>query len=148
MQSSNGFLSRFQKQIRAFQIAYHDVLCKIPAQAWSWGGGTVLAIYHFRHRISFDIDIFVPDPQYFAFLSPKWFMEDTENFSYDYQELAHHIRVTTLERFFGLNMILIQQYQCLDDFRVFTHWVKPVKRSKPRIPDSQPVLLRRIAQFR
>ena len=95
MRNLNGFLSKFEKQIRALEMAYHDALCKIPLRAWSWGGGTALAIYHLRHRISFDIDIFIPDPQHFAFLSPKWFIEDTKNFSHNYQELAHHIRLTT-----------------------------------------------------
>jgi len=95
MRSLNGYSTNFEKQIEALQMAYHDALCKIPPQAWSWGGGTALAIYHLQHRISFDIDIFVSDPQYFAFLSPKWFIEDTKNFHYDYQELAHHIRLST-----------------------------------------------------
>ena len=30
---------------------------------WSFGGGTVL-MRRFRHRISKDVDLFVPDPQY------------------------------------------------------------------------------------
>lgn len=37
---------------------------------WSFGGGTVLMRRH-RHRISKDIDIFVPDPQYLGYLSPR-----------------------------------------------------------------------------
>lgn len=37
---------------------------------WSFGGGTVLMRRH-RHRISKDIDIFIPDPQYLGYLSPR-----------------------------------------------------------------------------
>jgi predicted nucleotidyltransferase component of viral defense system len=37
---------------------------------WSFGGGTVLA-RRYRHRVSRDIDIFVPDPQYLGYFSPR-----------------------------------------------------------------------------
>lgn len=37
---------------------------------WTLGGGTVLMFRH-RHRMSKDIDIFVPDPQYLGFVSPR-----------------------------------------------------------------------------
>lgn len=37
---------------------------------WSFGGGTVLMRRH-HHRISKDIDIFVPDPQYLGLFSPR-----------------------------------------------------------------------------
>lgn len=37
---------------------------------WSFGGGTVLMRRH-HHRISKDIDIFVPDPQYLGYLTPR-----------------------------------------------------------------------------
>jgi len=33
---------------------------------WSFGGGTVLMRRH-RHRVSKDIDIFLPDPQYLGY---------------------------------------------------------------------------------
>ena len=38
--------------------------------AWSFGGGTVLMLRH-RHRFSHDVDIFVPDPQWLGYLSPR-----------------------------------------------------------------------------
>lgn len=41
-----------------------------PAASWSLGGGTVLMLRH-RHRLSRDIDIFVPDPQLLGYLSPR-----------------------------------------------------------------------------
>lgn len=37
---------------------------------WTLGGGTVLMFRH-RHRLSNDIDIFVPDPQYLGFVNPR-----------------------------------------------------------------------------
>lgn len=39
-------------------------------EPWSFGGGTVL-MRKYRHRFSKDIDIFVPDPQYLGYLSPR-----------------------------------------------------------------------------
>lgn len=37
---------------------------------WTFGGGTVLMLRH-GHRLSKDIDIFVPDPQFLGFVSPR-----------------------------------------------------------------------------
>jgi hypothetical protein len=37
---------------------------------WSFGGGTVLMLRH-RHRYSHDVDIFLPDPQWLGYLSPR-----------------------------------------------------------------------------
>lgn len=37
---------------------------------WTLGGGTVLMFRH-DHRTSKDIDIFVPDPQYLGYLTPR-----------------------------------------------------------------------------
>lgn len=37
---------------------------------WTLGGGTVLMFRH-RHRLSKDIDIFVPDPQFLGFVTPR-----------------------------------------------------------------------------
>jgi predicted nucleotidyltransferase component of viral defense system len=41
-----------------------------PLDDWSFSGGTVLMRRH-HHRFSKDIDIFVPDPQFLGFLSPR-----------------------------------------------------------------------------
>lgn len=41
-----------------------------PLDDWSFGGGTVLMRRH-HHRFSKDIDIFVSDPQFLGFLSPR-----------------------------------------------------------------------------
>lgn len=37
---------------------------------WSLGGGTALML-RYRHRISRDVDIFVPDPQWLGYLTPR-----------------------------------------------------------------------------
>lgn len=37
---------------------------------WSLGGGTVL-MFHYQHRKSKDIDIFVPDPQFLGYVNPR-----------------------------------------------------------------------------
>lgn len=37
---------------------------------WTLGGGTVLML-RYQHRLSKDIDIFVPDPQYLGFVTPR-----------------------------------------------------------------------------
>lgn len=51
---------------------------------WTFGGGTVLML-RYRHRLSKDIDIFVPDPQYLGFVSPR--LSDTaEEISDEYVE--------------------------------------------------------------
>ncbi|MBU3693730.1 MAG: nucleotidyl transferase AbiEii/AbiGii toxin family protein [Rhodocyclaceae bacterium] len=37
---------------------------------WTLGGGTVL-MFRYQHRLSKDIDIFVPDPQHLGFVTPR-----------------------------------------------------------------------------
>jgi hypothetical protein len=37
---------------------------------WSFGGGTVL-MRRYRHRVSKDVDLFVPDPQWLGYLTPR-----------------------------------------------------------------------------
>lgn len=63
-----------------------------------FGGGTALAIYYFQHRLSFDIDLFVTDPQIMNYLSPKHWLEDTTLFNKDsYKDMSDHIRVLYLK---------------------------------------------------
>ena len=51
---------------------------------WTFGGGTVL-MFRYRHRLSKDIDIFVPDPQYLGFVTPR--LSDTAaDLTEDYTE--------------------------------------------------------------
>ncbi|MDR3410147.1 MAG: nucleotidyl transferase AbiEii/AbiGii toxin family protein [Formivibrio sp.] len=51
---------------------------------WTFGGGTVLML-RYRHRMSKDIDIFVPDPQYLGFVSPR-LSDIAEEISNEYVE--------------------------------------------------------------
>jgi hypothetical protein len=41
-----------------------------PDAVWTFGGGTALMLRH-AHRLSKDIDLFVPDPQYLGFVNPR-----------------------------------------------------------------------------
>lgn len=58
---------------------------------WSFGGGTVLMRKH-RHRISKDIDIFVPDPQLLGYLSPRQ-SAAAASFTSDYVEQANFVKL-------------------------------------------------------
>ena len=58
---------------------------------WSFGGGTVLMRRH-RHRVSKDIDIFVPDPQYLGHLSPR-LNTPAESLTGSYIEQANSLKL-------------------------------------------------------
>jgi hypothetical protein len=53
---------------------------------WTFGGGTVLML-RYRHRRSKDIDIFVRDPQYLGYVSPR-LSDVAESIAADYFEGA------------------------------------------------------------
>jgi len=55
---------------RALQIIDAVAASRTRFDDWSFGGGTVL-MRRFRHRVSKDVDIFVPDPQYLGYVSPR-----------------------------------------------------------------------------
>lgn len=42
----------------------------VSLEDWSFGGGTVLMLRH-GHRFSKDIDIFISDPQFLNYLTPR-----------------------------------------------------------------------------
>ncbi len=58
---------------------------------WSFGGGTVLMRRH-HHRVSKDIDIFVPDPQYLGYLSPR-LNTSAESLTGKYIEQANSLKL-------------------------------------------------------
>ena len=58
---------------------------------WSFGGGTVL-MRRYRHRVSKDIDIFIPDPQYLNYLSPH-LNETAESMTGDYVLQADYLKL-------------------------------------------------------
>lgn len=62
---------------------------------WTFGGGTVLML-RYRHRHSKDIDIFVPDPQYLGFVTPR--LSDTaEDITSDYVEGGGYVKLITAD---------------------------------------------------
>jgi len=69
------------------EIAEHGT--KDPV--WTFGGGTVLMLRH-GHRLSKDIDIFVPDPQYLGFVTPR-LSEVAESVTSDYVEGPGYIKL-------------------------------------------------------
>lgn len=54
----------------ALTIIDSAALAGMVIEGWSFGGGTVLMRRH-HHRFSKDIDIFLPDPQYLGYLTPR-----------------------------------------------------------------------------
>lgn len=57
---------------------------------WTWGGGTVLMLRH-QHRLSWDVDLFLNDPQLLSYLSPR--LNDGIASEVDgYREQANHLR--------------------------------------------------------
>lgn len=69
------------------EIARHG----ISDPFWTFGGGTVLMLRH-GHRLSKDIDIFVPDPQYLGFVSPR-LSDAAEHVSQDYVEGPGYVKL-------------------------------------------------------
>ena len=67
-----------EDRLNAWKTLFRRALAIIDAIAasgtryedWSFGGGTVL-MRRFHHRLSKDVDIFVPDPQYLGYVSPR-----------------------------------------------------------------------------
>ncbi|WP_155636862.1 nucleotidyl transferase AbiEii/AbiGii toxin family protein [Burkholderia gladioli] len=58
---------------------------------WRFGGGTMLML-DFNHRFSKDIDIFITDPQYLTFYSPR-LNDVAESFATEYIEAAHYLKI-------------------------------------------------------
>jgi hypothetical protein len=65
------------------------------APFWTFGGGTVLML-RYRHRRSRDIDIFVPDPQYLGYVTPR-LSAVAEAISGDYVEETGHVKLIRAE---------------------------------------------------
>lgn len=92
----------YKEQIKALNGFIEDCFDNLPNKDNSlirFGGGTALAIYYFQHRRSFDIDLFVTDPQVINYLSPKHWLEDSKNFNpIQYIDQANHVRVLSREK--------------------------------------------------
>lgn len=66
-----------EDRLNAWKVLFRralEIIDAVPAgrryDDWSFGGGTVL-MRRFRHRVSRDVDLFVPDPQYLGYVSPR-----------------------------------------------------------------------------
>ena len=116
----NGYLKNFKPQIEALNSVYLELIKDIEDKVelknwWAFGGGTALSIFHFQHRKSFDIDIFVSEAQVFDFLDPKWYIDDTNAFSttdYKFDGFAKHLKLKTNKNIkvdFLLNEALINK---------------------------------------
>lgn len=66
-----------------------------PGARWSFGGGTVLML-RIGHRMSKDIDLFVPDPQYLGWVNPR-LSDVAESVCSDYEEAAEFIKLFLAE---------------------------------------------------
>lgn len=64
---------------------------QIPVDDWTFGGGTVLMRRH-RHRFSKDIDIFINDPQFVGFLSPR-VSQVAESLTSNYVEDSNFVKL-------------------------------------------------------
>jgi hypothetical protein len=62
-----------------------------PDAPFTFGGGTVLMLRH-GHRLSKDIDLFVPDPQYLGFVNPR-LSDVAADLCRDYVEAAEYIKL-------------------------------------------------------
>lgn len=58
---------------------------------WTFGGGTVLML-RYGHRLSKDIDIFVPDPQYLGYVTPR-LSDRAADLTRDYTETASFVKL-------------------------------------------------------
>ena len=73
----------FQRALRLVDDLQHHGGLADPF--WTLGGGTVL-MFRYGHRLSKDIDIFVPDPQYLGYVTPR--LSDTAaSLTEDYTEM-------------------------------------------------------------
>jgi hypothetical protein len=75
----------------ALSILDESVAAGAPESGWSFGGGTVL-MRRYRHRVSKDVDIFVPDPQWLGYLTPR-LNAAAESLTSDYVEQAGFLKL-------------------------------------------------------
>jgi len=112
----------YLEQIDALNSFIKDVYCYLPNQDHSlirFGGGTALAIYYFQHRLSFDIDLFVTDIQILNYLSPKHWIDETDNFnSSKYIDLSNHIRVLDKKNNIKVDVLVSQLWASSSDFLI------------------------------
>jgi predicted nucleotidyltransferase component of viral defense system len=88
-----------EDQLKTWETLFQRALKLIDSVAesgtklenWSFGGGTVLMRRH-RHRFSKDIDIFIPDPQYLGYLTPR-LSDHAESLTTHYDEQGNSLKL-------------------------------------------------------
>jgi hypothetical protein len=76
---------------RALELIEDARRRQIPVDRWTFGGGTVLMRRH-RHRLSKDVDIFIEDPQFLGYLTPR-LSPAAEALTTDYTEDANFVKL-------------------------------------------------------
>jgi len=76
---------------RALELIDSVSVAGITLNDWSFGGGTVLMRRH-RHRMSKDVDIFIGDPQYLGYITPR-LNAKAETMTTDYIEQAGFLKL-------------------------------------------------------
>lgn len=80
------------REIFAAALTLTDHLATVVNRpTWSFGGGTVLML-RLNHRHSKDVDLFVPDPQYLGYFSPR-LTDAAEALTTQYEEAAEYLRL-------------------------------------------------------
>lgn len=80
------------QELLAQALRLTDHLASVVRQpTWSFGGGTVLML-RLGHRLSKDIDLFVPDPQYLGHFSPR-LTDVAEALTTEYEEAAEYTKL-------------------------------------------------------
>src|ERR1700676_5329081 len=85
------------ERLKAWEIHFQRALILIddarakgiPVDDWTFGGGTVLMR---RHRLSKDVDIFINDPQFIGYLSPR-LSPTAESLTTDYSEDSNFVKL-------------------------------------------------------
>ena len=87
-------------ELKAWEILFQRALVLtddarrlgIPVDTWTFGGGTVLMRRH-HHRLSKDIDIFIDDPQFLGYVSPR-LSPAAESLTSDYAEDQNFVKLS------------------------------------------------------
>src|SRR5258708_21923163 len=64
-----------------------------PGAAWTFGGGTALAL-GYEHRISYDVDIFLHDAQVLPYLAPR-LNDIAASIALSHEESANGLKIVT-----------------------------------------------------
>ncbi len=80
---------------RAFSLIDDARKRGLPVDEWRFGGGTVLMRRH-KHRFSKDIDIFIDNPEFLGYLTPR-LSDVAESLTTNYVEDAEYVKLVLAE---------------------------------------------------